>query len=367
MHETTVRLVLVNILLLIPIISVLSIQVVRPGEITPTDEIFSVSIDNYPIIDPEEWNLTISGDVAQNVTISYEELRSMPNVTEEVQLQCVEGYVAYADWTGVTLAYLMEMVSPGENVVDVVFIAADGYTSSVNLDWINASEVILAYGVNGGDLTPKIGYPLRVVMPNQYGYKWVMWVSQIQFVDYDYIGYWESRGWSDNAQYEQVERTLYPFNWRVHALLLAAAFYIGGNSLLAGGDQFLSRTEIMELPRWMGRKFHLITGIGYMAITIVTTGAWTARSIYLKGNLNWEFHGIMAVTSMGAAILVGFLSLWQNSVQRRYLQAKREIQNPDITPKLQQQRKVLQYFHTGLGLISFGAMLLAIISGIAYF
>jgi hypothetical protein len=40
---------------------------------------------------------------------------------------------------------------------------------------------------------------LRLVVPDRWGYKWVNKVSEIQAVNYDYLGFWESRGYSDSA------------------------------------------------------------------------------------------------------------------------------------------------------------------------
>jgi len=60
-------------------------------------------------------------------------------------------------------------------------------------------DVMLAYVMNGEPLTPEQGYPLRAVVPDKYGMKWPKWIDEIEFLDYDYKGYWENRGWSDYA------------------------------------------------------------------------------------------------------------------------------------------------------------------------
>jgi DMSO/TMAO reductase YedYZ molybdopterin-dependent catalytic subunit len=58
---------------------------------------------------------------------------------------------------------------------------------------------MLAYGVNGDRLPDEQGYPLRLVVPNRLGYKWIKWVVEIDLIKGSYQGYWESRGYSNDA------------------------------------------------------------------------------------------------------------------------------------------------------------------------
>ncbi|TFH26563.1 MAG: hypothetical protein E4G98_06940, partial [Promethearchaeota archaeon] len=306
-----------------------------------------------------------------------------PHISQEVALQCVEGYFAYADWTGVALSEIMAIVNVSSDVMDVVFIAADGYDSSLNLDWIDPTEIILAYAVNNETLLPEIGYPLRVVAPGQYGYKWVMWVTEIRFVTYDHIGYWESRGWMDNAQYERAERALYPLDWRVHALSLALAFYVGSLSLVSGLREPLRKKYILSLPKWMGNRFHQIMGISYSILTIGSAGIWIGRSLILKGTLNWELHGVYAVISLGG---IGILMI-ERIIQWIYglVNGKKDSKTVDVTnsandinlakevptigflQKTSNVSLILKRIHVLAGIVSVGAMILAGISGLLFF
>jgi hypothetical protein len=56
-------------------------------------------------------------------------------------------------------------------------------------------NVILAYENNG---EPLIGV-LRLIVPGEWGYKWISQVTHIVLVDYDFKGRWESIGYPDDA------------------------------------------------------------------------------------------------------------------------------------------------------------------------
>ena len=168
------------------------------GEITPLEDFFVVDLGVKPDIHIAEWNLEITGLVDSPAVFTYEEILSFPQVTQVTHLQCVMGgYEATGEWTGVPLKFLLEKTGYSESTVSVIFHAADEYTSSIPLSVALQEDTILAYEMNGVTLPKEHGFPLRVVVPNKFGYKWVKWIVKIELVDYVYQGYWESRGYSD--------------------------------------------------------------------------------------------------------------------------------------------------------------------------
>jgi len=66
--------------------------------------------------------------------------------------------------------------------------------------------VILAYKINGSVLPDVHGYPIRMVVPDKYGMKWAKLITEIELVDYDFKGYWESQGWSDYAGRDRPDK-----------------------------------------------------------------------------------------------------------------------------------------------------------------
>jgi DMSO/TMAO reductase YedYZ molybdopterin-dependent catalytic subunit len=87
---------------------------------------------------------------------------------------------------------------PGANTV--IFYAQDGYSSSLPLDYVKQNNIMIAYKINNVTLTPQTGWPFFLVATDQYGYKWVEWITEINVSsNSDYRGYWESRGYPNDA------------------------------------------------------------------------------------------------------------------------------------------------------------------------
>jgi DMSO/TMAO reductase YedYZ molybdopterin-dependent catalytic subunit len=144
--------------------------------ITPNDEFFELHIGDVPTINVSNWILPIEGEIENPVIFTYENLTSLPTITINATLQSVSGNSGRAEWRGVPLKDVLELVRPTENAYDVVFYAADDYTSSLTIEEINSSEILLVFEMNRETLPANQGFPLRVVAPYYYGYKWVKWI-----------------------------------------------------------------------------------------------------------------------------------------------------------------------------------------------
>ena len=89
-------------------------------------------------------------------------------------------------------------VSPNATVV--IFNASDGYTTALLMSYIIQNNIMIAFKMNGVTLTPQLGWPFMLVAESQYGYKWIKWITEIEASnDTSYLGYWESRGYPNNA------------------------------------------------------------------------------------------------------------------------------------------------------------------------
>lgn len=149
---------------------------------------------------------TIEGLVENPIYITYAELQTFPLLSETTILQCVGlgegGAKVNYNWTGVPLFYLLSMAKVTRGAYrEVIFNATDGFTSSIPLeDAMNPTTIIALYA-NGTNLEQikGLGSGYRIVLPCRWGYKWVKWVKQMIVVDYDYKGYYEEAGYSDDA------------------------------------------------------------------------------------------------------------------------------------------------------------------------
>jgi DMSO/TMAO reductase YedYZ molybdopterin-dependent catalytic subunit len=177
-----------------------------PEGVTPIDDFTVLDLGIKPRIDITEYTLVVTGLVDTELVLTYEDILSSPAVTQITTLYCVTGFQDTGLWTGVPLKYILEKAGYSQDAVSVIFYAGDDYTSSISLEKALQEDTILAYKMNGVTLPRNHGYPLRLVVPDKWGYKWVKWVVKIELVDYEYEGYWESRGYSNIADVPESEK-----------------------------------------------------------------------------------------------------------------------------------------------------------------
>jgi DMSO/TMAO reductase YedYZ molybdopterin-dependent catalytic subunit len=154
-----------------------------------------------PRFDPATWKLEIGGLVDKPMTLSYDELRALPRTSQIRNFHCVTGWsVSNVHWTGVRLSHLLDRVSPQFSAQGVQFTSAEiPYVDSLTLEQAKLHDVLLAYEMNGKPLPREHGAPVRLVIPEMYGYKNVKWVSRIDLVTQPQDGYWEQLGYDRDA------------------------------------------------------------------------------------------------------------------------------------------------------------------------
>ena len=158
------------------------------------------SIKGVQQVDVNGYTLAVNGLVNAPATFSYDEVKALPVYERLITLHCVEGWDATILWKGTLLADLMDKAGIQPEAVTVIFGSVDGYTTSLPLKTVLDKQLILAYGANGLDLPPEMGYPFIVVAEDKLGYKWARWVNSITLSDDpNYKGYWEQRGYSNDA------------------------------------------------------------------------------------------------------------------------------------------------------------------------
>jgi DMSO/TMAO reductase YedYZ molybdopterin-dependent catalytic subunit len=169
-------------------------------DLSPVSDLQDVSIDGPQHIDISTYKLTIDGLVEAPAAFAYDEVLANPNYTKEVTIHCVEGWSADLLWQGVLLGDLLDKAKVKPEANTVIFHAADGYTTSLPLQTILDKKMLLAFKVNGLVLPDKDGYPFILVAEDKLGYKWCKWITRIELSsDSDYRGYWESRGYGNDA------------------------------------------------------------------------------------------------------------------------------------------------------------------------
>lgn len=142
------------------------------------------------------WTLEVSGMVTRPLRLTLPQLMSLPRVEQRVDHYCVEGWTATTSWTGVRVSTLARMAGlrPGAEYVD--FQSFDsGYHESWDVETALHRQTVVAYGWEGGRLTPAHGAPARLHSPAKLGYKNVKYLTRIVFMPRRNGGYWSSRGY----------------------------------------------------------------------------------------------------------------------------------------------------------------------------
>ena len=95
---------------------------------------------------------------------------------------------------------LFDEVEPTDRAKTVILRAADGYSTSFPLEYFYDNDILMAYKMNDAVLPPERGFPFQLVAESKWGYKWIKWISEIEFSDDEnYQGFWEKRGYSDTG------------------------------------------------------------------------------------------------------------------------------------------------------------------------
>jgi DMSO/TMAO reductase YedYZ molybdopterin-dependent catalytic subunit len=155
------------------------------------------SIKGPQHVNMSTYRLEVGGLVATPQSMTYNEVRALPDYQKVVTLHCVEGWDAKILWNGVKVTDLLRKAGTLPDANTVIFYAYDGYSTSLPLDYIEKNDILLAYGMNNVTLPEDRGYPFQLVAEDKWGYKWIKWVTKIELSnDPSYRGYWEQRGYS---------------------------------------------------------------------------------------------------------------------------------------------------------------------------
>ena len=201
--------------------------------ITPSELFYIRSHFPAPELDVGSYRLSIRGAVQRKLNLTYDDIRALPSRTCIATLECAGngrvflvpavpgaqwelGAVGNAEWTGVPLSILLEHAGLDEDVCEVVLEGADrgipkeepkppgaiSYARSIPRKRALEPDVLVAYAMNGKELTRDHGYPLRAVVPGHYGMASVKWLTDVIATTQPFQGYWQTSDygyWDDFA------------------------------------------------------------------------------------------------------------------------------------------------------------------------
>jgi len=135
-------------------------------------------------------------------SFSFADIEAMERSTVDARLTSVSGWSVRADWQGVRFSDFERRLALKPAATDVLFTSFGGYTTSVPLEELRYEKVLVCFKVGGEYLEPEYGGPVRMFVPQLWGYKSAKGLSRMTFHDHVVAGYWESRGYTEAAAIE---------------------------------------------------------------------------------------------------------------------------------------------------------------------
>jgi len=193
---------------------------------------------DIPVVDARTWELSIGGQVERPLRLSLDDIKSRPQTTIAVTLECagngrarlsprpmsqpwLSEAVGTAEWTGTPLGPILAEAGLRESAREVVFTGLDRgvqggidqlYERSLSPADAQRPEVMLVHAINGEPLPPQHGFPLRLIVPGWYGMTHVKWLRSITVTDAAFEGYQQARAYhyrvSEQVAGEPVTRML---------------------------------------------------------------------------------------------------------------------------------------------------------------
>ncbi len=201
-----------------------------------------VASEKWPIIGERQsadseapWTLTITGLVDHEKVFSLDQLRELPQTEKKIDLHCVTRWSKFdVTFRGVLLETLLEDCGVQDSAKFVAFTARstrDHATSLTRQDCL-AHDTLIALEVDGHDLPPEHGGPIRNIVEGKYFYKSVKWLREIKLLAQDQLGFWEAEtGYHNGADPWLEQRYMAPSIDRKTAIRLIQSKDFSGHDL----------------------------------------------------------------------------------------------------------------------------------------
>jgi len=159
-----------------------------------------------PKVDLDTWKFRVFGLVEQEVELTWDQFTKLTWTTVTADFHCVTQWSSLDNtWEGVTFPDLMALAQHKPEAKFVMAHCFGGYTTNLPLE-VAMEEGLLAHKQDGEPLGEGHGWPLRLIVPSRYGWKSAKWLNGIELIAEDAPGFWEQRGYNNNADPWKEER-----------------------------------------------------------------------------------------------------------------------------------------------------------------
>ena len=166
-------------------------------DVIPSERLFLRSRYKTPIVDKATWKLKVTGDAIEHpMEFTYGDLTKMRSLTAVYTHECngnggIRGFglVGLVEWHYVPIGEILSRVRPKSDAVQALFWSGlDGPDTGrpIDLSELRArpEEIGIAYGLNGEDLPPDHGGPVRAIVPGWGGTASIKWLTEIRIASH---------------------------------------------------------------------------------------------------------------------------------------------------------------------------------------
>jgi DMSO/TMAO reductase YedYZ molybdopterin-dependent catalytic subunit len=186
-----------------------------PDFITKNEDYFITRIGGVPEIDRDTYRLEMTGLIDNPKNFTLDELQSLDMIELPLTIECIGNpengpLIGTAVWKGFNMFDLLESLGLSENATGVTYRAADSYFASHTLEQLRNNGVIGALYMNGVEIPPVQGFPLRILNPGYYGAKQPAWVTSIEVINTSLEDLWDNQGWDTSQPIEIDSHIFFP-------------------------------------------------------------------------------------------------------------------------------------------------------------
>lgn len=177
-----------------------------PGQYVARD--FPVlHVGSVPPFNPKTWRFRIFGEVEHPAELTWQQFLALPTRKVKADIHCVTRWSKFdTTWEGVPFREIMKMAGVKPQAKYVVTHGENAYSANLPLSVADNDDVLFAYKYEGKDLEPIHGGPMRMFVPQRYFWKSTKWCNGVEFRAEDQPGFWELRGYNNDADPWKEER-----------------------------------------------------------------------------------------------------------------------------------------------------------------
>jgi len=151
----------------------------------------------------ENWKIEVGGLCSTPRIFTWQDLNAFPKTIVDARLTSVTRFSVFGHWGGIKLSDILDAVGMSPKVTHIRFWSVKNiYDTSIPLNIALQEKTLLAYEFDGEFLEEDYGGPIRAFVPYRWGYKSAKSVLRIELLDHYLSGFWEKRGYTDDALIE---------------------------------------------------------------------------------------------------------------------------------------------------------------------